>query len=64
MYKKSYGLKGWLLISIIWLLSISFDHIWLTLDKGLPSWDQAEYLTNAIDHGRALGFLMVGDSPN
>tara|TARA_B100000965_G_scaffold199380_1_gene166453 strand:+ start:1103 stop:3181 length:2079 start_codon:yes stop_codon:yes gene_type:complete len=60
MYKKSYGLKGWILISIIWLLSISFDHIWLTLDKGLPSWDQAEYLTNAIDHGRALGFLESG----
>ena len=60
MYKKGYGLKGWILIVILWLLSISFDHIWLTLDKGLPPWDQAEYLTHAINHGRALGFLEGG----
>ena len=60
MYKKGYGLKGWILIGIFWLLSISFDHIWLTLDKGLPAWDQAEYLTHAIDHGRSLGFLNGG----
>ena len=60
MHKKGYGLKGWILISIFWLLSISFDHIWLTLDKGLPAWDQAEYLTHAIDHGRSLGFLDGG----
>ncbi len=61
MYKKGYGLKGWILIIIIWLLSIYFDHIWLTFDQGLPAWDQAEYLTNAIDHGRALGFLDGGE---
>ena len=48
MYKKGFGLNGWLVISILWLFSITFDHIWLDLDKGLPSWDQAEYLTNAI----------------
>ena len=47
MYKKGYGLKGWILIIIIWLLSIYFDHIWLTFDQGLPAWDQAEFLTNA-----------------
>ena len=40
--------------------SCVLDQTWLHLDHDLPSWDQAEYLSSAIDHGRQLGLLNSG----
>ncbi len=50
----------WLALVVIWLLSTWFDRIWLFSDQRLPSWDQAEYLSSALEHGRSLGLLSTG----
>ena len=45
---------------LIWLLSTVADRLWWGHHAGLPSWDQADYLNSALDHGRALGVLAGG----
>ncbi|MFN9644441.1 MAG: tetratricopeptide repeat protein [Cyanobacteriota bacterium] len=41
----------------LWAVGTAADRLWLTLDRRLPSWDQADYLNSALDHGRALGLI-------
>ena len=53
----------WCCLAVIWLLATVFDRLWLGVDQRLPSWDQADYLNNAVDHGRALGLLAGGAWP-
>ena len=53
----------WAALGLIWLLASGADRLWLHLDRRLPSWDQADYLNSAIDHGRALGLLPSGGWP-
>ena len=50
----------WPVLALLWLLSTLLDRRWLALDQRLPSWDQADYLNSALDHGRALGLLPGG----
>ena len=50
----------WLALALLWLLATAADRHWLALDRRLPSWDQADYLNSAVDHGRALGLLAGG----
>ena len=50
----------WPLLALLWLLSTAADRLWLGLDQRLPSWDQADYLNSALDHGRALGLVLGG----
>jgi 4-amino-4-deoxy-L-arabinose transferase-like glycosyltransferase len=50
----------WLPLVGLWLLATAADRLWLTADTALPSWDQADYLNSAVDHGRALGLLPGG----
>ena len=50
----------WPLLMLLWGLSTLWDRFWLGLDQRLPSWDQADYLNSAMDHGRALGLLPGG----
>nr|WP_315858147.1 glycosyltransferase family 39 protein [Cyanobium sp. Morenito 9A2] len=45
---------------MLWLATTLADRQWLQLDQRLPSWDQADYLNSAVDHGRALGLLAGG----
>jgi 4-amino-4-deoxy-L-arabinose transferase-like glycosyltransferase len=45
----------------IWILSTVFDRYWLAADHRIPSWDQAEYLSSALEHGRRLGILQPGE---
>ena len=45
---------------LIWLLSTLVDRLWWHAFKGIPAWDQADYLNSALDHGRALGVLPGG----
>ena len=47
----------WPVLAVLWLLSTLLDRRWLALDQRSPSWDQADYLNSALDHGRALGLL-------
>ena len=44
----------------LWALATAADRLWLQLDLRLPSWDQADYINSAVDHGRALGLLPPG----
>ena len=60
MVRRHKSLLWWCAIAFIWSLSCLLDHTWLHLDHDLPSWDQAEYLSSAIDHGRQLGMLNSG----
>ena len=56
--RESPSAKYWSIISLFWLLATIFDRIWWNFyTKGIPAWDQADYLNSALDHGRALGFL-------
>ncbi|MBD0303369.1 MAG: glycosyltransferase family 39 protein, partial [Tolypothrix sp. T3-bin4] len=43
-----------LILGIIWLLGALCDRIWFTLDRSVPSWDQADYLTGTLTYWQAL----------
>ena len=47
----------WLSVLFIWILSTLVDRIWWDFYSNTPSWDQADYLNNALDHARALSFM-------
>ncbi len=57
--KKSY--KFWSLVGILWIGATLCDRLWWHHYSGIPSWDQADYLNSALDHGRALGLLPQGE---
>jgi 4-amino-4-deoxy-L-arabinose transferase-like glycosyltransferase len=50
----------WAGLAGIWGIATVADRLWLHADQRLPSWDQADYLNSAVDHGRALGLLAGG----
>ena len=49
-------LRRWLPLLLIWLVAT-------VADQAIPSWDPADYLNSAVDHGRALGLLPGGGWP-
>ena len=53
----------WLPLLLIWLVATIADRAWLAADQAVPTWDPAEYLNSAVDHGRALGLLPGGEWP-
>jgi 4-amino-4-deoxy-L-arabinose transferase-like glycosyltransferase len=50
-YQKHHG---WLPIAGLWLLGAFCDRLWFALDRSIPSWDQADYLTGALNYWQAL----------
>lgn len=46
--------QGWLTIAGLWLLGAFGDRLWFTLDRSIPSWDQADYLTGALNYWQAF----------
>ncbi len=52
--------RFWFLIGLIWLFATISDRSWWHHYNSIPSWDQADYLNSALDHGRALGILAGG----
>ncbi|MGL5197214.1 MAG: ArnT family glycosyltransferase, partial [Chroococcales cyanobacterium] len=46
--------QGWLTIAGLWLLGALGDRLWFALDRSIPSWDQADYLTGALNYWQAL----------
>jgi len=48
------GGKSWLVLGIIWLLGAISDRLWFALDRSVPAWDQAEYLTSTLNYLQAL----------
>ena len=39
---------------MIWLLGAVCDRVWFALDRSVPSWDQADYLTGTLNYWQAL----------
>ncbi|MCP2727716.1 tetratricopeptide repeat protein [Limnofasciculus baicalensis] len=52
--EKSKQFKDLLILGIIWLITAICDRIWFALDRSVPSWDQADYLTGSLNYLRAL----------
>jgi 4-amino-4-deoxy-L-arabinose transferase-like glycosyltransferase len=43
-----------LVLGIIWLLGAISDRLWFALDRSVPAWDQADYLTSTLKYLQAL----------
>ncbi|MGB6297624.1 MAG: glycosyltransferase family 39 protein, partial [Rivularia sp. (in: cyanobacteria)] len=43
-----------LILTTIWLFGAICDRVWFFLDKSIPSWDQADYLTGSLNYLQAL----------
>ncbi|MDS3862118.1 phospholipid carrier-dependent glycosyltransferase [Thermosynechococcaceae cyanobacterium BACA0444] len=43
-----------LILVILWLGATVFDRLWLSLDQGVPAWDQGDHLSRALDYWRAF----------
>lgn len=41
-------------MGLLWLLGAICDRLWFALDRRIPAWDQAEYLTGSLNYWRAL----------
>jgi len=48
----------WACLGLIWLACGAVQRLWLLSHPSYLSWDQADYLNSAVDHGRALGCLV------
>jgi len=60
MRRLAFPWSWWLSLGSVWVLATLGDRLWLRADGRVPSWDQADYLNSAVDHGRALGLLPSG----
>ncbi|NER33357.1 MAG: phospholipid carrier-dependent glycosyltransferase [Oscillatoria sp. SIO1A7] len=49
--KSIYPLRA---LGLIWLLGALCDRLWFALDRSVPAWDQADYLTGAANYWRSL----------
>jgi 4-amino-4-deoxy-L-arabinose transferase-like glycosyltransferase len=47
-------IAGLPVIGILWLLSAALDRLWFFLDRSVPAWDQADYLTGCLNYWHAL----------
>jgi len=43
-----------LILVIIWLLGAGCDRLWFALDRSIPGWDQADYLTGTLNYWQGL----------
>ena len=41
-------------LGVLWLLGALSDRLWFTLDHSVPAWDQADYLSGALNYWQAL----------
>ena len=42
------------ILGLIWLAGALCDRIWFALDRSVPAWDQADYLTGTLNYWQAL----------
>lgn len=47
-------IKGLPIVGILWAIGAVFDRVWFAVDRSIPGWDQAEYLTGAMNFWQAL----------
>ena len=57
------GGRWWASLALIWLACVALQRLWLLGHPAYLSWDQADYLNSAVDHGRALGCLAPAGWP-
>lgn len=43
-----------LTLGLIWLVGAVGDRVWFALDRSIPAWDQADYLTGSLNYTHAL----------
>jgi 4-amino-4-deoxy-L-arabinose transferase-like glycosyltransferase len=48
------SLRHPLILLLLWTIGAAIDRTWLNLDQGMPDWDQADYLTGAMNYWQAL----------
>ncbi|WP_421659012.1 phospholipid carrier-dependent glycosyltransferase [Leptothermofonsia sp. ETS-13] len=46
--------KGLQVLGLIWLVGAIADRLWFAIDRSIPNWDQADYLTGALNYWQAL----------
>lgn len=47
-------LRGFSIVAIVWAIAMIIDRVWFSIDRSIPAWDQAEYLTGAMNYWRAF----------
>lgn len=52
--RKKTQIPNLLILALIWLVGAVGDRIWFALDRSIPAWDQAEYLTSSLNYWFAL----------
>jgi 4-amino-4-deoxy-L-arabinose transferase-like glycosyltransferase/tetratricopeptide (TPR) repeat protein len=52
--------RNLLLLIVLWLLGVTVDSGWLSLDLSVPSWDPAAHLTRALNYWRLLQQFQIG----
>ncbi len=52
--KQQQWTKGLPIVGVLWAIGAIFDRVWFAVDRSVPGWDQAEYLTGAMNYWQAL----------
>ena len=47
-------MKGLPILGLIWLTGAVIDRVWFAIDHSIPGWDQADYLTGALNYWQVL----------
>lgn len=50
---RQFHLDG-IILAALWLIGVIRDRLWLTLDQGVPAWDQGNHLTGSLNYLNAL----------
>jgi 4-amino-4-deoxy-L-arabinose transferase-like glycosyltransferase len=61
---KSDGVKSkissdWLILIAIAAIAITTHIVWLSLDRSVPTWDDASHLTNALNYQRVISHIQL-----
>ncbi|WP_448562484.1 phospholipid carrier-dependent glycosyltransferase [Trichothermofontia sp.] len=48
------GRRYWVILGLLWLVAVGYDRLWFVLDRSVPAWDPADYLTGALNYWHAL----------
>ncbi|NDJ18881.1 glycosyltransferase family 39 protein [Myxacorys almedinensis] len=52
--KERAWVDGLPILGSIWLIGAIADRLWFAIDQSVPAWDQADYLTGALNYWKAL----------
>ncbi len=47
-------MRGLQILGLIWLMGAIADRLWFAIDRSIPNWDQADYLTGALNYWQAF----------